>query len=159
MFIIFLFLVLFLVSLDQLTKYGAFVHLKEVNTFPIFQDIFHFTFVENRGAAFGILQNKRWFFIVITVIILIGILYYYLKLPKHKPYSWIRFSLILISSGALGNLIDRIRLGYVIDFFDFRLIHFPVFNLADVCVVIGTILLSFIIFFTPYDQNEKKEAE
>ena len=156
MLVTFVFAVLFLVVLDQFTKYKALIHLKDINTFPIIQNVFHFTFVENRGAAFGILQNQRTFFIIITTIVLIGILYYYLKLPKHKPYNC-RKCLILISAGALGNLIDRIRLGYVIDF-DFRLINFPVFNVADVCVVIGTIFLSIIIFFTPID-DEKEEVD
>ena len=158
MLVTFVFAVLFLVVLDQFTKYKALIHLKDINTFPIIQNVFHFTFVENRGAAFGILQNQRTFFYYYTTIVLIGILYYYLKLPKHKPYNWVRKCLILISAGALGNLIDRIRLGYVIDFFDFRLINFPVFNVADVCVVIGTIFLSIIIFFTPID-DEKEEVD
>ncbi|WP_242860851.1 signal peptidase II [Defluviitalea phaphyphila] len=150
MFIVFFLLVSVLVFIDQLTKYIALNYLKSISTIPIIQNIFHLTFVENRGAAFGILQNKRWFFIIITFTILLGIIYYYINLPKEKPYGFVRFSLILISSGAIGNLIDRIKLGYVIDFFDFRLINFPVFNIADIYVVIGTILLSSIIFFMPH---------
>lgn len=154
------FLVVFiLVALDQLTKYAAFHNLQKLNTIPILEDIFHLTFVQNRGAAFGILQNQRWFFIIMTVVVLVGIVYYYTKLPKYEPYGFIRISLILISAGALGNLIDRIRLGFVIDFFDFRLINFPVFNVADICVVIGTIVLTWFILFTHEEDLEKKEVE
>lgn len=148
-----------LVALDQLTKYVAFNYLQSINSIPIIKDVFHLTFVKNRGAAFGILQNQRWFFIIMTVSVLIGIIYYYKHLPKYKPYGFIRFALILISAGAIGNLIDRIRLGFVIDFFDFCLINFPVFNIADICVVIGTILLTWFILFTPEDDFEKKEVE
>lgn len=150
----FILAVLSLVALDQFSKYKAVVHLKEMRTFPIIQNVFHFTYVENEGAAFGILQNKRLFFIMITLVVLLGISYYYLKMPKKKPYNRIRLCLILIFSGALGNLIDRIRLGYVVDFFDFRLINFPVFNVADVCVVIGTIFLSLLILFLTEDEME-----
>lgn len=147
-----------LVALDQLTKYIAFNHLQGMNSIPIIKDVFHLTFVKNRGAAFGILQNQRWFFIFMTIAVLLGIIYYYKHLPKHNPYGFIRIALILISAGAVGNLIDRIRLGFVIDFFDFCLINFPVFNVADICVVIGTILLAWLILFTQEDL-EKKEVE
>ena len=94
-----------------------------------------------------------------TIAVLLGIIYYYKHLPKYKPYGFIRIALILISAGAIGNLIDRIRLGFVIDFFDFCLINFPVFNVADICVVIGTILLAWLILFTNEEDLEKKEVE
>ncbi|NLK21011.1 MAG: signal peptidase II [Epulopiscium sp.] len=159
MLILFFLIVSALVIIDQVTKYAALNHLKSINTFPIFENIFHLTFVENKGAAFGILQNKRWFFVVITLIILLGIIYYYIHLPKEKSFKVIRFCLMLISGGAIGNLIDRLRLGFVIDFFDFRLINFPVFNIADICVVIGTLLLSLMMFFTSNEDFTKKEIE
>ncbi|NLK96964.1 MAG: signal peptidase II [Epulopiscium sp.] len=148
-----------LVALDQVTKYVAFNYLQSIKSIPIIKDVFHLTFVKNRGAAFGILQNQRWFFIIMTIAVLLGIIYYYKHLPKYKPYGFIRIALILISAGAIGNLIDRIRLGFVIDFFDFCLINFPVFNVADICVVIGTILLAWLILFTNEEDLEKKEVE
>ncbi len=150
--------IILLVGIDQGTKFWALHSLRSLDTIPLLSGIFHFTFVENRGAAFGILKNQTLFFIIITLCILGGIAYYYIKFPKEQPYPLVRFSLLLISAGAIGNLIDRIRQSYVIDFFDFRLINFPVFNMADIYVVIGTILLSYILIFIIKEPTEKGNA-
>ncbi|MDD3839348.1 MAG: signal peptidase II [Clostridia bacterium] len=141
-----LFLIIFLIIIaDQVSKYYVLTDLKKCNTIPIVKDVFHLTYVENRGAAFGVLQNKRWFFIVTTLIVSGIIVYYLFTLPKEKVL--LKISLSLILGGAIGNLIDRIRLGFVVDFLDFRLINYPVFNIADTAVVTGTILLALIILF------------
>ncbi|NLL71331.1 MAG: signal peptidase II [Epulopiscium sp.] len=154
---VFVITIILLVIIDQLTKYLAIIYLKPIGTIPCIQEIFHFTFVENRGAAFGILQNKTWFFIITTLFILLGMIYYYFTLPSTQEYRWIRISLILIIAGAIGNLIDRIKQGYVIDFFDFRLIQFPVFNVADCYVVIGTFLLAYLLLFVIKELPVEKE--
>jgi signal peptidase II len=158
MFIQFFIIVTVLVGIDQWTKYLAVANLRPIETIPIIKDVFHFTFVQNPGAAFGILRDQRWFFILITVVILGVILYYYKTLPNQKPYTWVRVSLLLISSGAIGNFIDRVRQGYVIDFFDFRLIQWPVFNIADIYVVIGTILLSYLMLITFEKESKERDA-
>ena len=146
-------LVIAVIILDQITKYLAVANLEKIDTIPLVQGVFHLTFVQNRGAAFGILQNQKWFFVIITLAIMSGIVYYVIK---HKPDSkLVMFSLSMIVGGALGNFIDRIRQGYVIDFFDFTLINFPVFNIADSFVVIGTILLSYYLLF----KHEEKKDE
>lgn len=155
MHIIFILGLIILVALDQITKWLVVVKLKPIHDIPIIEGIFHLTYVENRGAAFGIFQGKHLFFIVITLIVITGVTVYYYKLPKEKKYYWMRFSLILLVSGAIGNLIDRIRLNYVIDFLYFKLIDFPVFNIADICVVIGVSILSIFILLVPDEKDTK----
>lgn len=139
-----------IVILDQITKYLAYVYLQPQATIPIINKFFYLTYVENRGAAFGILQNKVWLLSIITSIIILAALYYIYKTPQIGNVT--RYSVALIIAGAIGNLIDRIRLGYVIDFFDFLV--WPVFNIADSSVVVGTIILVFILLF----DKEKKEV-
>ncbi len=150
---IWLIIVVAIIVLDQYTKYLAATKLIDIMTYPLIEDVFHFTFVKNKGAAFGILQNRRWFFLLITGFIIVGFLYY---LIKNKPTNKLfLLSSSMILGGAIGNYIDRIRLGYVIDFFDFRLINFAVFNVADSFVVVGTALLCYYILF----QYEEKKGE
>lgn len=151
--IIFILGILTLVFLDQLTKWLVVLKLKPIHDFPIIDGVFHLNYVENRGAAFGILQGKYLFFSIITVVVLIFIAIYYYRLPRERKYHWMRFSLILLGAGAIGNLIDRIRLNYVVDFLYFKLIDFPVFNFADICVVVGVFILS--IFILIHDDKTK----
>lgn len=129
---------------DRVTKLLAIKFLKG-ETFPIIQDVFHLTYLENRGAAFGIGQNSTWLLTIISLAILAVVIIAYCKIkPKEKTAN---ISTALIISGALGNIIDRVCHGYVVDFLDFRLINFPVFNLADCCIVIGAILFCIYILF------------
>lgn len=151
--IIFILGILILVFLDQLTKWLAVTKLQPIHDFPIIENIFHLTYVENKGAAFGILQGKHLFFIVMTIIVMGFVVVYYFKLPKESKYHWMRLALILLALGAIGNLIDRIRLGYVVDFLYFKLIDFPVFNVADICVVVGVSILSIFILITSDDHQ------
>jgi len=142
--------------IDQLAKYAALYYLEPIGTYPIIDGVFELAFVINRGASFGIMQGGRLFFIIVTPFVLIGIIIYYVKLPKMKPYNWVRLSLILIFSGALGNFIDRARQGYVIDFFYAKIIDFPVFNMADTFIVVGTFLFLILMIFVIKDDNAKK---
>ncbi|TCW37320.1 signal peptidase II [Thermohydrogenium kirishiense] len=131
------------IIIDQMSKYFAVKYLKPIGSFPIINNIFHFTYVENRGAAFGILQNRTLFFIIITVIVGTILIYSIVKIPGSTFY---KFTLSMILGGAIGNLIDRVRLGYVVDFIDFK--FFPaVFNLADSMIVVGAFLLCYILIF------------
>lgn len=138
-------IILTIVILDQLIKYWASNYLQPKGTIPIIKDFFSLTYVENRGAAFGILQNQRWLFITLTIIICIGMMYYLYMDTNLNPI--LRVSLYLVLGGAIGNLIDRIKNGYVVDMFHFTFINFPVFNVADCFVVIGTIMLAYYILF------------
>ena len=140
--------VLSVLSLDQLTKFLITRNLLYNKSIPIIKGIFHFTLIHNRGAAFGILKNQVPLFIY-TCVFAIILIYFNLKNTKHgKSY---RVSLSLILAGALGNLIDRLFLGYVIDFLDFRI--WPVFNVADSAITIGAILLGYSILI----ENKKQE--
>ncbi|MDI3478220.1 MAG: signal peptidase [Thermoanaerobacterium sp.] len=131
------------IIIDQLSKYFVVKYLKPIGSFPIINNIFHFTYVENRGAAFGILQNRTLFFIIITVIVGTILIYSIVKIPGSTFY---KFTLSMILGGAIGNLIDRVRLGYVVDFIDFK--FFPaVFNLADSMIVVGAFLLCYVLIF------------
>lgn len=125
-------LVLVGVWFDQFTKTLAVNHLKGQDPFILFKNVFQFEYLENHGAAFGILQNKQIFFFIIVLIISVFIIWFYLHVPMTKKLLPLRICAISIFSGAIGNFIDRLKLGYVVDFFYFKLIDFPVFNVADI---------------------------
>ena len=152
------------VAFDQYTKYLAVTNLKGQDSFIIIKDVFQLHYLENRGAAFGMLQNQRAFFIFSFVIIIAAILYLYVKLPVTKRFLPLHVCGILVVSGAIGNMIDRLRLSYVVDFFYFELINFPIFNVADIYVVVGVILLAILLLFVYKDEeldsvfNFKKRA-
>lgn len=128
---------------DQLTKALALRFLLTVPTQPILPGIFHLTLVRNTGVAFGLLAGQGLLVAAATVLILLALLQSIWKRPRISAGS--ALSLGLIVGGALGNLLDRLRLGTVIDFLDFRI--WPVFNIADSCITIGTFLLIFKILF------------
>ncbi len=146
-----------LIAIDQITKYIALINLKPISSTVFIKGFMDFTFVENRGAAFGILEGQRWFFVVITVTISVAIIYAFLKLPNKKEYMYLRVSLVLILSGAIGNVIDRFFRGYVVDFFEFTFINWPVFNVADIYVVVGTILFAFLLLFVIKEEPKLKK--
>lgn len=135
--------IILLVAVDQLSKLWAYRYLQEQGSI-ILTNFFRLTYVENRGAAFGIFYGAIWFLVVVTVAILGFIFFYYSKLPKDKPHNYVRFSLILIAGGAIGNFIDRVRIGFVIDMFHVTFIDFPVFNVADILIVTGAILFALL---------------
>ncbi len=139
-----------IVILDQASKIMALKYLKNIDGIPIVKNILHFTYVENRGAAFGILQNQKWIFIFITIAI-IGFIIIYFKKDRYYPKTMM-IGLSLIVGGAIGNLIDRIIYGYVVDFIDFRI--WPVFNIADSAIVIGQVLVIYIVL--RYDKLVQK---
>ena len=135
-------IVAILIGLDQIIKYWALNYLKDVKTIPIINNIFNLTYVENRGAAFGMLQNNQIIFILVAAIASCFGLYY---LHSKKVNNLGKIGILLVISGAIGNLIDRVRLGFVVDYLDFHIIWNYVFNLADCFVVVGTILLCLYI--------------
>ncbi|MCD1146968.1 signal peptidase II [Peptoniphilus sp. KCTC 25270] len=135
-------IVLALIAIDQFTKYLAVQHLMDGTVIEIIPNFFRLLYVENRGAAFGVLQDSRLFFILITFLVL-GVIFYFLFMKKDSVKGIYRLGLVLILSGTIGNFIDRIRLSYVIDFLSFRFFgyNFAVFNIADSLIVVGTFLL------------------
>lgn len=151
LFLVLSFLVLIL--FDQWTKALAVAALKDQKPFVILKNIFQLRYLENRGAAFGMMQGKQLFFAVIAIAAFVAILYVYFKLPWETHFHPLRASVLFIGAGAAGNLIDRMTLGYVVDFFYFELINFPIFNVADIYVTCATILLAVLILFY-YKENE-----
>lgn len=146
-------IVIVAVLIDQYTKYLAVTHLKDGPAFVLIDNVFELNYLENRGAAFGLLQNRQIFFVCVAILIFAFILYCYVRIPKTGRYLPLRLCGIFIVAGAAGNLIDRIRLGYVVDFFYFRLIDFPVFNVADIYVTVSFAVLLILIFFR-YKEEE-----
>lgn len=140
------------IGLDQFTKYLAVLYLKEEPVILI-KDVLELHYLENRGAAFGMLQNQQWFFLIITVITVALMVYIYVKLPFQKHFILLRICMVCLTSGAIGNLIDRIRLQYVVDFIYFKWIDFPIFNVADIFATVSTIglILLFLFFYTEED--------
>lgn len=133
------------ICFDQLTKWLAVTLLKGNASFPIWQDVLHFTYVENRGMAFGMLKDHRWVFMLFSTVAIVALLIY---LNRYRPKNmWAQVSLSMIVGGGIGNMIDRIFLGYVIDFIDFTLIDFAVFNVADSFVCVGAgILIAYLVW-------------
>jgi len=141
-----------IIILDQITKISAIKYLKNNHPIMIIKDHFELRYVENYGAAFGILQQKRYFFIIITCIVLIIFISYLIK-NQDSLSSFLKISSSLLLGGAIGNLLDRIRLGYVVDFIRVNIIKlydFPVFNISDIFIVIGTTLIVYVILFDKY---------
>lgn len=136
-----------LILLDQLTKQFAQRMLKGENAFSIILGVFELQYLENRGSAFGFMQGQRTLFVMMAVLMLFFIPYVYYKIPLTKHFWYLRVIATLFLSGAVGNAIDRIAYGYVIDFFYFSLIDFPVFNVADIYVTVSTFLLIVLILF------------
>lgn len=133
-------LIVFLV--DQGTKYWIATGLAIGEQIPVIGDFFIITSHRNRGAAFGILQDQRWFFIVVTTVVVVGIVWYLLKVRK-QPNKLLPVALSLVLGGAIGNFLDRAVSGEVVDFlmFNFGSYTFPIFNVADSCIVVGVALI------------------
>ena len=139
--------IIILVFLDQFTKFLAVKYIGYNSSIPLINNILELYYIRNAGAAWGILKNKQILFYILTVIVLIILFSIYIRLINLKKYKDIRVLIILIISGALGNFIDRIRLKYVVDFIYFKLINFPVFNVADSYITVSFILLIILILF------------
>ena len=152
---VWLLLVAVIVIIDQITKFVAVEYLMPISSFPIIKDVLHLTYVENKGAAFGILQDRRWVFMVVSTVVMLIITVAVFKYKKYF-HPLMLTGLAFTVGGGFGNMIDRTVLGYVVDFIDFRLIHFPVFNVADIAVCVGAGLL--MIHFLIMEEKEKKEA-
>ncbi len=146
-------LTVLLFIIDQLTKYFAKLFLAGNSGVTVIPGVFQLFYLENRGAAFGMFAERQIFFITVAVLMSIVAVYVYYRLPLENHYHLLRFICILIISGAVGNMADRLIYGFVIDFLYFKLIDFPVFNIADCYVCIGAALAVFSIL-TVYRKDE-----
>ncbi len=136
-----------LVGLDQWTKGLAVKYLMHQPPFVIWDGVFELLYSENRGAAFGMMQGKQFFFFLIALVVLAAVVYLLWKMPVTERYMPMAVCLMMVSAGAVGNMIDRIGQGYVVDFLYFKLINFPIFNVADCYVTISAFLLILLVFF------------
>lgn len=141
------------IGLDQWTKRLATARLRGNSPFVIWDGVFELFYSENRGAAFGMMQGKQWLFFLIAAAVIAVVLYLLYRMPAEKKYLPFTVSLFLLVSGAVGNMIDRLSQGYVVDFLYFKLIDFPIFNVADCYVVISTALLILLFFFFYSDED------
>ena len=145
------------IVVDQIVKYWASTDLQAIGTIPLWEGVFHLTYCENTGAAFSMFTGQRWMLLAVTVVLLTGLLWAHHNNWLQNAFG--RMSLRLIISGAIGNMIDRILLGYVVDLFDFRLINFPIFNVADILLCVGVgMMVIYILFMEPKIEKAKKEA-
>ena len=142
-----------LVILDQITKNLAVVYLKDKPAYVLWDGVFELHYLENSGAAFGMLQNQKILFVTIAAVILVIIGYLLVKLPRNRHYAMLEVLLVLIASGAVGNMIDRVQFNYVVDFFYFKLIDFPIFNVADIYVSVSCVLLAILVIFFYKDDD------
>lgn len=145
-----------LILADQLTKYMAVLHLKNQPALVVWKGVFELSYLENRGAAFGVLQGRNVFFLIATVIFLIALIWFFYRLPADGKFLPLQMICVLIGAGAVGNMIDRIWHNYVVDFFYFSLIDFPIFNVADIYVTVSCALLIVLVLF--YYKEEDWEA-
>ena len=136
-----------MILLDQFTKYLAIIRLKNQQPFKLIPNVLHFHYHENDGAVWGIFSGQVFILAIFTIIITIGLIYFYFKMPEDKHFNILKILILLIIAGAIGNLIDRIRLNYVVDFIYFVLIDFPIFNIADCYVTVSSIALVFVTLF------------
>ncbi len=146
-----------LVMADQYTKALAVSHLKNKPSHILIDGVFELLYSENRGAAFGMMQGQQGFFLIIAAVVLSAAIYMMWRMPswQNRRYHWLKVCIIMITAGAIGNMIDRVSLGYVVDFLYFSLIDFPIFNVADIYVTCATAVLIFLM--TGYYKDEDLE--
>ena len=139
-----------LIAADLLTKLAASkLGNREVVLIP---GVLSFSYIENHGAAFGIMQGRQWLLIVISAVMIAAAVVFYIRRIRDIQYRYLRVLIVFLVAGALGNMIDRIMLGYVRDFIYFKLIHFPVFNVADIYVTVSAVLI--LIWIILHDDSD-----
>ena len=155
-------MMLLIIAFDQVTKILATEYLKGKEPVSFIKGVVRFNYAENTGMAFSLFSGARWVFVALTLVACAAALWYIFS-NRCKPL-WLYWSIAVVASGGIGNLIDRIFLGYVRDFIAFDFIEFPVFNIADCCVTIGAVLLAVSLLLTKpgkdfirqIDSNDKK---
>lgn len=159
--------VIILVFLDQWSKWLAISKLNPQNggsDVIIWDGVFRLHYLENRGAAFGMLQGQKIILIAVTIIIFLAVCWIFTRIPDEKKFLPLQWICIFVLAGAVGNFIDRMRFSFVVDFFYFELINFPIFNVADIYVTCSVILfiILFIFYYKEADLDrifpKKKEA-
>ena len=153
MFIIDAVIAVVLLALDQFTKYLAIERLKDRPAVPLIDGVLELNYLENRGSAFGMLQNQKYFILFVGVVFMAVILFFLFKLPEGKKSCIVHIFLAAVVAGGAGNMIDRIRFDYVVDFISFVLINFPIFNVAD-CYIVVSVIGLFILFLFVFKEKD-----
>lgn len=149
-------MIILIVAFDQITKYFASLKLADGSVAKFIPGVVQFKYAENTGMAFSMLSGARWVFIALTVVVCVGV-FYYLFSNRCKSL-WLYWSLGVILSGGIGNLIDRIRFGYVVDFIEPTFVNFAIFNIADCAVTCGAVVLvGYLIYDAFKDVKKPKE--
>ena len=138
------FIVIISVVLDQISKYIVSSNMEIGESFGLVKYILNITYWRNSGAVFGILKDHRWVFMIASIIAIIAMTAVLIYFIKNKSFMWMQAALALILGGGIGNMIDRLSQGYVVDFLEFDFVNFAIFNIADSCVTVGCVI--FIIF-------------
>ncbi len=147
----------FVIAADRITKALAVKYLYDIDTYPVIDGVFHFTYAENTGAAFGMMKDSRWLFMLLSSAAIIIIAVWLIKYGGQDLFMSVCLSMIL--GGGVGNMIDRIAYGYVVDFVDVRLINFAIFNVADSFVTVGAFLMIiYLIRELITESKQKKES-
>lgn len=142
-----------LLAADQFTKYLAVTGLKGQTAYILIDGVLELQYLENRGSAFGMLQNQKFFILFVGAVFLAAILFFLFKLPEKRKFYVVHILLSMIVAGGIGNMIDRIRYDYVVDFISFVLINYPIFNVADCYIVVATVTL-FILFLFVFREKD-----
>ena len=160
--LVWLMIIVGVIFLDQLTKWLTVINLEYIappampDTIPVIEDIFHFTYVRNEGAAFGMLKDQRWVFLIVSTVAIVAMSIYLWK-NRHGG-KLLNLGMAFIIGGGIGNMIDRTILGYVIDFLDFRIINFAVFNVADSFVCVGVGIFALAVILEEIETSKKEKA-
>lgn len=154
MFLLDLFIAALGLLLDQYTKYLAVANLKGQQPIVLIPGVLELRYLENRGAAFGVLQNQKLFFVLMTCLVLVFLAYALWKMPDQKKYRLLHVMGGLLAAGALGNFLDRLRLDYVVDFIYISLIDFPIFNVADMYVSFICVLGLILVFWGHFEEHD-----
>lgn len=153
-----------LLALDQFTKYLVTLHLKGQPALVLIDGVLELQYFENTGIAFSLFQNRKSFILITGFLVLAVILFFLFRIPRQKKFRIVHVLMSVLIAGALGNIVDRIRFDYVVDFISFVLIHYPIFNVADCYIVVSAIVL-FLLFMFYYKEEDleflsfKKKAQ
>lgn len=142
-----------LLVLDQFTKHLAIARLKDRPAVVLIEGVLELKYLENRGSAFGMLQNQKFFILFVGFVFLAVILFFLFKLPGEKKFRIVHVFLAAVIAGGIGNMIDRFRFDYVVDFIYFVLINFPIFNIAD-CYIVVSVIGLFILFLFVFKEKD-----
>ncbi|SEK39247.1 signal peptidase II Aspartic peptidase. MEROPS family A08 [Carnobacterium iners] len=147
-------LALLIIGIDQFTKYLTVANIDLYEVVEVFPSLLSWMYIQNTGAAWSILEGQMWFFYIVTAIVVVIVVYYLQKYGRQSRLLSLALSLVL--AGAIGNVIDRIRLGYVVDMIRLEFIDFPIFNVADMALSVGVGLMILYVFLD--EQDKKRQA-